>query len=199
MQALVTKWFHDDNSFTITSIELQGPGYDFDIEIADDHGNKYDVEVWYGKSRVAHAMVDSATQFVIGAGGVIVHEDDGIVPEDKKDIMTDLGGTDIDPMHDFPKVMKKIEQLRDDHVGFLIACRQNYPPRLFQDIPQEWGCRLPKNKCVIVLYLNNIEFEIHGAGYVVHHPEFAYHETAKRIIQSLGFEYTAEKVRTRFA
>lgn len=196
MQAYAIKWFHEDTiSFTVKDVEVRDPNpdpkpeYDFDIEIADSDGDSYDAEVWLGKSRVAHGMVDTSTQYLVGSDGKPLHIDEGKVPEDKEDIMSDLGGADTDPERDWPKAKKKLDQLRDNHVGFLLAFRSQYPPRIFQNIPLSWGSRLQKNKCIIALYMRSMEFGKRGFGYIVPHPQFKHAEIAKRIITSLGFEY----------
>ena len=195
VQALITQWFHEDEYFTITDVEVKGPGYDFDVEIADKHGNKFDVEVWSGQSKIHHATRESAT--IAGVYGGIVHSQRGAVPDRLSDVASNLGGVSLDSKHDLPKVWEKLTQLRDDHVGFLIACRRgsDFPTMLWESdfpiVPQEL---IPPNKCIIVLdFDGDPVFGERETGYVVHHPDFGQPEVARKIIQSLGFKYDQDR------
>ena len=195
VQALITQWFHEDEYFTITDVEVKGAGYDFDVEVADKHGNKFDVEVWSGQSKIHHATRESAQ--IVGVYGGIVRSQPGAVPDRLSDVLSELGGASLDSKHDLPKVLEKLAQLRDDRVGFLIACRRgNDLPTMFCGsnfpiVPQEL---IPPNKCIIVLDCDgSLVFGERGAGYVVHHPDFGQPEVARKIIQSLGFRYDQDR------
>ena len=63
-QALVTRWFHENDCFTITDMEVKDNDNDFDVEIADEYGSKYCVEVWQGQSKSYYGMEESA--WIIG-------------------------------------------------------------------------------------------------------------------------------------
>ena len=201
IQALITKWFLEGDYFKIEDLEVKGVGYDFDIEVTDKHGNKYNIEVWYGQSKLNHAIRESTT--IIRGCQETIHSDPGSVPDRFNGVVSDHGSVSLDSNHDLPKVWKKLDQLRNDHVGFLIACRPRNSSLMgfksdFPIVPQK--C-IPPNKCIVVLdFDGGSAFGERGAGYVVHHPNFAHIEVAKKIIQILGFRYDpdryTEKVQT---
>ena len=202
VQALITKWFHEDEYFMITDVEVKGAGYDFDIEVADRCGNRFDVEVWSGQSKIHHATRESAS--IVGVYDGIIHSHPGTVPNRLNDVASNHGGVSLDSKHDLPKIWAKLAQLRNDHIGFLIACRPG------NDLPTMlWGSNfpivpldlMPPNKCIIVLdFDGGPAFRKRGTGYALHHPDFGQQEVARNIIRSLGFKYDqdgyARKVQT---
>ena len=195
VQALVTQWFHEDEYFTITDVEVKGAGYDFDIEVADRCDNKFDVEVWSGQSKIHHATRESAP--IVGVYDGIIRSHPGTVPNRLSDVASNHGGVSLDSKHDLPKVEEKLAQLRDDHVGFLVACRLggDRPATLwgnnFPIVPLDL---IPPNKCIIVLdFDGGPAFGERGIGYVLHHPAFGQPRVARRIIRSLGFKYDQDR------
>lgn len=192
IQPLVTKWFLEDDHFGVIDWEIQGPDYDFDILIADEYGNEYDVEVWFGQNKRHHASRELMTLY--GGDKNDPHIDDGSVPDRLKDVASDQGGINMSSKPDLPKIMDKLGQLRDEHVGFLIACRQQAGPTEmtatdFPIVPPE---SIQANKCIIVLdFDGEMVFGKRGTGYLIHHPSFnpSYKEVAQKIVQSLGFKY----------
>lgn len=193
-QALVTRWFYEDDLFTITDVEVRSDGYDFDIEIADERGSRYCVEVWQGQSKRHHATRENTS--IIGVYRGVVHSDPGSVPDRLTDVASDLGGVSVDSKHDLPKVWSKLEQLPDYQMGFLVACRQggNFPPELWQtDFPIVPLEHMPNNKCIIVLNFGSDGTSgKRGTAFVVHNPDFEPVEVAKKIIRSLEFKYNQE-------
>ena len=195
VQALITKWFHEDEYFMITDVEVKGAGYDFDIEVADRYGNRFDVEVWSGQSKIHHATRESAS--IVGVYDGIIHSHPGTVPNRLSDVASNHGGISLDSKHDLPKIEEKLTQMRDDHVGFLVACRLggDHPTMLwgsnFPIVPLEL---IPPNKCIIVLdFDSGSAFGKRGTGYVLHHPDFGQPEVARNIIRSLGFKYDQDR------
>ena len=192
IQPLVTRWFLEDDHFSVMDWEIDGSDYNFDILIADGHGDEYDVEVWFGHNKRHHALRES-TRLVGGRKGDL-HIDRGSVPDRLKDVATDLGGISMRSKPDLPKIMDKLGQLRDEHTGFLIACRQRaglieMTSTDFPIVPPE---DIPTNKCIIVLdFDGEMVFGKRGTGYLVYHPSFnpSYREVARKIVQSLGFKY----------
>ena len=195
VQALITQWFHEDKYFTIMDVEVNGAGYDIDIEIADKYGNRFDVEVWSGQSKIHHATRESA--LIVGVYDGIVHSHPGVIPNNLSGVASKHGGVRLDSKLDLPKVREKLAQLRDEHVGFLIACRHG------DDLPTIlWGTdfpivpldTIPSNKCIIVLDFDGVlAFGKRGTGYMLHHPDFSQPEVAIKIIQSLGFKYDQDR------
>ena len=195
IQALITKWFLEGDYFKIEDLEVRSVDYDFDIEVADKHGDKYDIEVWYGQSQLNHAIRESMT--IIRGCREAIHSYPGSVPTRFNNVVSNHGSVSMDPSHDLPKVWKKLDQLRNDHVGFLIACRprNDFPIMWFKsDFPIVSQERIPPNKCIVVLdFDGGSAFGKRGAGYMVHHPHFAHLEVAKKIIQVLGFRYDPDR------
>ena len=191
VQALVTRWFHEDAYFTISDVEVRGADYDFDIEIADKSGDRYDVEIWSGQSKLHHATRELTD--IMGAYQGNVHSDPGAVPDRLSDVASKYGGVSMASKHDLQKTYEKLEQLRDDQDGFLIACRQGNDLHTmlcgtdFPIVPPE---SIPDNKCIIVLIVGgDATSGGHGTAFVVHNPNFKPVEVAKKIIRSLGFKY----------
>ena len=192
IQPLVTRWFLEDGNFSVVDWEMQGPDYDFDILIADEHGSEYDVEVWFGQNKRHHASRELVALY--GGGKNDPHIDHGSVPDRLKDVASDQGGINMSSKPDLPKIMDKLGQLRDGHAGFLIACRQQAGPTEmtatdFPIVPPE---SIQANKCIIVLdFDGEMVFGKHGTGYLVHHPGFnqSSREVARKVIRSLGFKY----------
>lgn len=192
IQPLVTRWFLEDDNFSVVDLEIRGPGYDFDILIADGRGEEYDVEVWFGQNKRDHALRES-TMLVGGRSGD-PHIDRGSVPARLEDVATNLGGISMSSEPDLPKIMEKLGQLRVGHVGFLIACRRQAGQTeiLTTDFPIVPPDDIPTNKCIIVLdFDGEMVFGKRGTGYLIHHPSFnpSYREVAQQIVQSLGFKY----------
>lgn len=190
-QAMVTKWFHEDDYFTIMDIEVKDGRYDFDIEIVDKGNNHYCVEVWQGQSKHHHVTREASS--IVGVYHDTLHYDPGSVPDRFDDIASERGGVSMDSKHDLLKVQEKLGQLPDSRAGFLVACRNgsNYTAMLwgtdFPIVPTE--C-MPPNKCIIVLIFgSNADFGKRGTAFTVHHPDFEPVETAKNVIKSLGFTY----------
>ena len=188
-QALVTKWLYENDCFKITDVEVQGDGYDFDVEIEDMYDNRYCTEVWQGKSKYHHAMNESTS--IIGVHGGTIYSDPGSVPNHLSDVASSLGGISLDSRHDIPKICRKLNQLPDDRVGFLVACTQG------GNLPVLWGPDFPimppeiihPNKCIIVLIFDgNTASEERGTAFMVHHPDFKHIEVARKITQSLKFK-----------
>lgn len=189
-QALITKQFHKDKYFTITDIEVSGDDYNFDIEIADEDGSRYCIEVWQGYNKLHYAMNDSTA--LMGVYNGKIHVDKGSVPDRLANVKSSLGGISMSSKHDLPKIWKKIEQLPDDRTGFLIAVRRssNHPIDIwgtsFPIVPPE---RMPPNKCIIVANIDaGATSEKLGTAFLIHHPNFK-PEVAKKIIRSLKFKF----------
>ena len=191
-QAMVTKWFYEDDYFTIIDVEVKDGRYDFDIEIADKCNNHYCVEVWQGQSKHHHVTREKAS--IVGIYDGIPHHDPGSVPDRFTDMASERGGVDMDSKHDLPKIWEKLEQLPDNCEGFLIACRNtaNYTTMVcgidFPTVPVD---RLPRNKCIIVLIFGgDTDFGKRGTAFPLHHPDFESTEVARKVIRSLGFTYS---------
>lgn len=192
VQALVTRWFLEDDHFKVVDMEMQGQGYDFDILIADEYDDRYDVEVWFGHNKRHHAAREST--MIFGGSKDNPHIDYGSVPVRLKNVASDQGEINMNSAPDLPNVMKKLGQLRDEHTGFLIACRpQAIPPEITAtDFPTVLPESIQTNKCIIVLdFDGGGVFGKRGTGYLIHHPDFdqSSRNVAKKIIQSLGFKY----------
>ena len=191
IQPLVTKWFIEDDCFEVVNLEMQGPNYDFDILIADEHGNEYDIEVWFGQNKRHHALRELTV--LCGGPKYAPHIDHGSVPYRLKDVASDLGGLSMNSAPDLRKVWDKLGQLRDGHTGFLIACRKQAQPleMTATDFPIVPPGDIQTDKCIIVLDFDGTMDGEHGAGYLVHHPDFdqASKEVARKIIRALGFKY----------
>ncbi len=192
-QPLVTRWFHEDDYFTITDVEVEGSGYNFDLGVADKHGDEYDVEIWNGQSKHHHATRETTT--IMGCYQGNVHSYPGGVPSHLSDVASDNGAFSLDSKHDLPKVLDKLNNLRDNHAGFLIACRQGPRSNFSAAL---WGTDFPivplglisPNKCIIVLNVSNsAAFGERDTAFVVHHPAFRPVEVARKMIQSLGFKH----------
>ena len=182
IQALITKWFYESNCFTIIDIEVKGTNYDFDLEVVDESNNKYDVEIWQSKSKYSHALNETAE--IKGVYQGKVHTCRGTIPSRLSDVAPTRTYIKADYNFDLPKIVKKINQLRNDHVGFLIAYRGGFDP-LFVD-PEN----IPRNKCILVLcHIRDWEFGKRGFGYAVHHPNFEQIDAAINIIRSLKFTF----------
>ena len=99
----------------------------------------------------------------------------------------------MDSKHDLPKIWEKLEQLPDNRVGFLVACRNgsNYTAMLWgTDFPIVQTECIPPNKCIIVLIFGgDADFGKRGTAFTVHHPDFEPVETTREVIRSLGFTY----------
>ena len=192
VQALVTKWFLEDNHFEVVDMEMQGSGYDFDILIADEYDDRYDIEVWFGHNKRHHALRELTRVFGGCKDGP--HIDRGSVQAGLKDVASDHGGINMNSTPDLPKIRKKLKQLRDEYTGFLVACRQKaMPPDMtatdFPIVPPE---SIQTNKCIIVLdFDGGMVFGKRGTGYLIHHPDFdkSSRDVARKIVQSLGFKY----------
>ena len=192
VQALVTRWFLEDDYFKVVNLEMQGSDYDFDILIADEHDDRYDIEVWFGHNKRHHASRELT--MIFGGSKDNPHIDRGSIPVRLKDVASDQGGINMNSAPDLPKVMEKLGQLRDEHTGFLVACRpQTMPSEItatdFPIVPPE---SIQTNKCIIVLDSDGeMAFGKRGTGYLIHHPDFdqSSRDVAKKIIRSLGFKY----------
>ena len=193
-QAMVTKWFYEDDYFTIIDVEAKDGRYDFDIEIADKCNNHYCVEVWQGQSK--HHHVTRETVSIMGIYDGILHHDPGSVPDRFADIASEQGGVNMDSKHDLPKVWEKLEQLPDNCGGFLIACRNgnNYTTMVCGiDFPIVQVEHMPRNKCIIVLIFGgDTDFGKRGTAFTLHHPDFESTEVARKMIRSLGFTYNQD-------
>ena len=182
IQALITKWFYESNCFTITDIEVKDDNYDFDLEIADELGNKYDAEIWRSTSKYNHAL--QMTAEITGIYQGKVHSCSGIIPPRFSDVASTRNDIREDFNFDLPKINKKMKQMRDDHVGFLIVSRDG-----FNLLPVDSG-NIPRNKCMIVLcHISDWSFGKRGFGYTVHRPNFEHVDVAIKIIRSLKFTY----------
>ena len=195
-QGIVTRWFYE-SEYQIIDIEKgKKKEYDFDIEIEDKNGNRYDIEVWERGGIIEHKIKDSMFRIAQDENGNIISKYKGVNKDTK--YVSELGGVSDGPvLDDLCKLLKKIKQLRKGHTGFLIACGIGKEisaklPLHHPGIPSEWGLRLPEKKCVIVLRFDDLLSETRGIGYIVHPPRFDNIETAKNIIQSLKFEYVKD-------
>ena len=190
-QAKVTRWFHEGDYFTITDVEVSSDNYDFDIEIADELGGRYCIEVWQGRSKLHHAMRENTV--IMGVYNGEVHSHEGSVPQRLRDVASDHGAVSMNSKQDLPKVWKKLKQLPDDRIGFLVACRERgvFPPERSQsDFPVVPLDCIPDNKCIIVLnFGSDEESSKRGTAFVIHNPAFEAIEVAKQIIQSLEFKH----------
>lgn len=194
VQALVTKWFHEVG-FQIADIEVKHKDsedreHNFDAEIEDKSGSKYDIEVWHGRGVMPHERDSSADNYLLDKGGTILCEVKGVWNESMK-YVSEHGGIGDDADANRLNLGKKIKQLRRDRVGFVIACTRREMPFESLLVPPSWGSNLPDKKCVIVLLLGDGDtqtVEKRGIGYVVHSRGFEAVEAAKNIIRSLKFE-----------
>jgi len=129
----------------------------------------------------------------VGVYDNILHDDPGSVPDRFADIASEQGGVSMDSKHDLPKIWEKLEQLPDNRVGFLVACRNgsNYTAMLWgTDFPIVQTECIPPNKCIIVLIFGgDADFGKRGTAFTVHHPDFEPVETTREVIRSLGFTY----------
>ena len=193
-QAVVTRGFYEDDRFAITDMEVRCGGHDFDIEIADERGNRYCVEVWYGRSKLHHAMRENTP--IMGVYNGKVHSYEGSVPDRFRDVASPSGAVSMHSKHDLPKVWRKLKQLPDDRTGFLVACREPsvYQPERWEiDFPVVPQGSIPYNKCIIVLnFDNSVAPGKRGTAFVVHNSAFKHIDVAKRIIQSLKFRYNQD-------
>ena len=169
---------------------MKGTGYDFDVEIADEHGYRYCIEVWLGQNKYSYATKESTS--IVGVYDGVVHSDLGSVPERLSDVASDRGGISADPKHDLPKIWRKLAQLPDNRVGFLVACRRGGSRIQIgrTDFPIVSPEYMPPNKCIIVLNFGGDGVPGgRGSAFVVHHPDFKLVEVAKEIIRSLEFKH----------
>ena len=192
IQALVTKWFYEAG-FQIADIEVEHEDNDgkhsFDIEIKDESGTTYDVEVWQGTGPLAYEEQRAETR-ALHKGNRMLCKDDGEWDERMK-YVSEYGGIGDDADANFRTLIKKMDQMRKNHTGIVVACiRRELKPDLTL-IPKEWGPRLPENRCVIALRIGDGGYteERRGTGYLVCSPKFAHTEAVKAMIESLKFEY----------
>ena len=190
VQALVTKWLYEAG-FRIVDIEVEwGDGkHTLDIDIEDANGNRWDVEVCHLTGQLAYEEMCTMmmgmyvrNEFYIDHGkwhpGITYITKHRCKGDDSDDIFHTLKD-------------KKMEQMRSDRMGVVVAYMEHMrqPWRIL--IPQKWGPRLPENRCVIALRGGQGGFteERRGTGYLVCSPNFDRVVEAKTMIGSMKFEY----------
>lgn len=192
-QARITRWLHE-GGFKITDIEVEHDGgkHSFDIEIEDGAGCVYDIEVWQDTGLLAHREQRNRMR-ILAKGNRILCEDQGAWDKGAEHV-SKHGGIDNDAEANLATLLEKVEQLREDSVGVVMACIRPELPIHPTLIPQAWGRRLPEDKCVIVLRFGDggRTKERRGVGYLVCSPGFGHVEAARKIIESLRFEYVED-------
>ena len=191
-QVHITRWFYEAG-FKIMDIDVEhedvnGNRHTFDICVEDVNGNGYDVEVWQGTGPLMHEMQCITARSLV-SGDIALYRDPGKWDGVKYIAKPGWVGNDADK--NFDTLRKKMGQMREDRTGAVVACTQHDPRHLLPLIPQDWGPRLPENRCVIVLRIGDGGFteERRGTGYLVCPPKFGHAEAAKSMIKSLKFEY----------
>ena len=187
-QLRVTRLFHEAGGFTILDVEVAYGMGSFDIEVADESGKPYCVEVWFGKPRREHALDSSTARVFIKNGRPCMDPESGpdSVPARHRDVVSG-GHVNLSSEPDIPKIKEKLNQLPDDRPGFLIACRA---PSLLEtggtDFPVIQPRDIPANKCIIVLKFEDDTHLPTGTAFIIP-PNHKHADVAKRVIHSLGF------------
>lgn len=191
VQALVTKWLYEAG-FRIADIEVEhedgGDKHTFDIDIEDPNGNRWDVEVWHGTGQLAYEEMCTMTRGMYVQGEFYI---DHGKRHPGMTYITEHGGKGDDADNNFRILTGKMGQMRRDRTGVVIAYTEHMqqPWRIL--ILEEWGERLPENRCVIALRGGQGGFtkERRGTGYLVRSDKFGRVGEAKAMIESMKFEY----------
>ena len=213
-QALVTMWFYQAG-FQITDIEIKykdnnDDEHSFDIEVEDQEGNTYDIDVWQATGSLVNLKYYKKQIFLLGKD---VCDEKGVNNEatttlgnahpfgpplcDEKGVNNEATAALLkkcelgdDSKANFCALMNKMRGLREDRTGIIVALIPDKVLSFFPLIREEWGECLHENKCVIVLRLGNGGWseERYGTGYLVCSPKFAHVKKVKDMIGALKFE-----------